>query len=372
MNLVITCGTLNIGCDWTRLGAFLPLNLAPKRIIKVKKTSKKRRVPRPPKSAGPFYESVPVHSSRPIFRSKGDVVTMRHSEFVDIIHLDVAFSCESHYINPGLSDSFPWLSNFANCYEMYRFTSLKYKYIPAIAHNLAGNIGMFVDYDAADPIATNAAFGLQNDCRVLSPSASACTLNVPTNRIGLQPYHFTRGGPVAAGCDIKTYDMGRVFFFAQGGTDANVVAGNVFVEYVVELIHPQPCEGNGCGVVKGAGTVTPAAPLGTAPTFSTLVPVMLDALETSRLIFKEPFEGVLTSKTVGTAITATSDLGFSPDVVWTLLDSVMDGVSGAATILLSYYKLIAPKGSTMTPHCHATTVTSNHFDFARGTYSQFT
>lgn len=91
----------------------------------------------------------------------GDIY-INHREFVaDIVNTTAdTFENRTFEINPGLSSSFPWLSQIAKNFTMYEFMGLIFEYKPTSgetgqANNSLGSIIMVTDYDPDAPAFTN-------------------------------------------------------------------------------------------------------------------------------------------------------------------------------------------------------------------------
>lgn len=138
-------------------------------------------------------------------------------------------------IQPGLNNSFPWLSRIAQSHQKYRFSSLKFTYQPLCGTSTAGRVVMAFARDALDSFPENASQIYQYPQQTDSSTWGQMILNVPTNMFELL---YTRGDAVP-GTDLKTYDNG-VFYVATFGNSADASVGSIFVEYDIELLTPQP------------------------------------------------------------------------------------------------------------------------------------
>ena len=87
-----------------------------------------------------------------------DSIRVRKREFVcNVDSLSTLFTNSTFPINPGLEQSFPWLSSIAKNYEQYRFNGLIYQFVStssdAIASTTALGLGQVIlatDYSAVD------------------------------------------------------------------------------------------------------------------------------------------------------------------------------------------------------------------------------
>lgn len=144
-------------------------------------------------------------------------------------------------INPGQATTFPWLSNIAKQFEMYRFVYLHFYYKPEVTQYSANGIGkviMSIDYDAADPPPAN-----KQQMEDTNPHCDAMpyqSLNLKTDcrkMFTMTDAKFVRPGGVPGQSDVKTYDAGNLYVATQGQA-ANTIVGELRVKYKVELMTP--------------------------------------------------------------------------------------------------------------------------------------
>lgn len=76
---------------------------------------------------------------------------VEHTEFIANIYSTATFSQQKYILNAGLSSTFPWLSQIAKLYEMYRFHGLMFQYKPLLSEMpgtpYTGKIIMATAYD---------------------------------------------------------------------------------------------------------------------------------------------------------------------------------------------------------------------------------
>ncbi len=61
------------------------------------------------------------------------------------------FSQLTYKINPGLSLTFPWLSQLAPNFEYYRVVDMDFEFVSKLPTTAAGMVYLAIDYNAADP-----------------------------------------------------------------------------------------------------------------------------------------------------------------------------------------------------------------------------
>lgn len=171
-------------------------------------------------------------SAKPVLSTTTTGVLVSHRSFLRPIDNSSLFSVTSVPCNPGLTGSFPWLSRVARRYEHYRFKKLRYEFRSVAPSSSSGVIMLSYDYDAADVAPTSKAIQAQT-----VPSTET---NVwMNNTLVVRPdgaWRSIRAGALASNLDVKTYDMGNLWVSSLYGT--NVIGGELYVEYTVELRNP--------------------------------------------------------------------------------------------------------------------------------------
>eukprot|EP00918_Siedleckia_nematoides_P097971 GHVU01214583.1.p1 GENE.GHVU01214583.1~~GHVU01214583.1.p1 ORF type:complete len:345 (-),score=18.90 GHVU01214583.1:14-1048(-) len=168
----------------------------------------------------------------PLVQTTSTGVTIAHRSFLQPVVNSSTFEAVSIPCNPGLSGSFPWLGKLARRYEQYRFKKLRYEFRSVVGSTQTGVIMMSFDYDAADQAPATKA----EQAQTIPNSETNVWMN---NDLRVKPdsgWKFIRSGTLASNLDIKTYDMGNMWLSSAYGN--NVVGGELYVEYVVELRRP--------------------------------------------------------------------------------------------------------------------------------------
>lgn len=142
-------------------------------------------------------------------------------------------------VNPGIYQSFPWLSPIANQYEYYELLSLRYRFQPAVATTTAGTAYIALDYDWMDSAPVSAM--------IMSAwqSTVSATPWVPFSFVArkedLSRYkteHMVWDSPTTpAGTDPRMYHNGHIYV-AFEGVGAGLI-GNLFCDYTVKLSVPE-------------------------------------------------------------------------------------------------------------------------------------
>jgi len=183
-------------------------------------------------------------TSQPQITRGTDKIIIRHREFVGKVLGSVYWAITKRFtLNPGLPESFPWLSIQAQGWERYRFRRLAYRYITRVGSQTAGSVMMVPEYDVSDgdPVSEEVACSYQNAMEFVAWRDTVCHLDVKALNAVSPGGKFIRANALAEGVDLTLYDSGRMLFGASDTAvgSAGSQLGKIWVEYEVELITPQ-------------------------------------------------------------------------------------------------------------------------------------
>lgn len=147
--------------------------------------------------------------------------------------------------NPGLPESFPWLTDYAIKYEHYRIRSVTYRYIPAVATSKTGMIYMYFDYNPNHGTKSEPEFFMQQDGAVSGPlygmAGRPLTLKVSPGKIHqMLKWKQVRQVPTAE--SMIERDAGTFYYMAQSSNEAET--GYIEVAYDIEFAIPQAPTGD--------------------------------------------------------------------------------------------------------------------------------
>lgn len=261
----------------------------------------------------PMAKATTIRPKQARVTSGAGWMRIQHSEILDtIVSTEGALFADNLYsytINPGLFQSFPWLSTQALGFERYRFNSLAYEYVPRCPVTTQGGIIMAPDYDPDDlpPQGENQMSTYKHvaDCSVfepllvrLNPADLFGDMKMKYNRYGT----FTPGGSTS----IREYD-GGTFFAVMVDTDVGTTTtgGKLWVHYDVTFHVPRTLSIKTAAslaslYILGNNTLTPANPFGLAPTVSGGLGTV--ATGTSVLTITKPCNFMMTMTLVGTGL----------------------------------------------------------------------
>jgi len=181
----------------------------------------------------------------PSMHSTKDSVIVRHREFIGNVLSAVQFSSVSVPMNPGLQSSFPWLSKTAQNYQEYKILGMVVEYLPLISEVATnelslGQVVLAAQYRTDMPTYPSVAVAMESEFAVSTkPNASAC-LAIECDP-SLSPYKawYVRTNPRNLGnADVKTFDFVEVNVLCEGFQTAGQTAGQIWVSYEIELLHP--------------------------------------------------------------------------------------------------------------------------------------
>ena len=173
---------------------------------------------------------------------------IRHREFIKDIEATSAFTLQSFDINPGLSTTFPWLSNVADAYEEYQMRGLVFEVkslssdavLSASTSSALGSVMMATSYNSLNPDFINKQQMLNYEFANSSkPSVSfyhpvECKKNwTPVSEL------YVRTGSVPAGADQRLYDLGKFQLATEGMQASSGICGELWATYEIELYKPR-------------------------------------------------------------------------------------------------------------------------------------
>lgn len=197
-------------------------------------------------SSNSMVSSMKASGSIPMMHKNDQTVVVRHKEFIGEIRSAVDFTNRySLELNPGVSSTFPWLSRIAGNYQEYRFKGIVFHYVPtsgsavASTNNALGSVMMQTSYRATDtPPASKRELLNEYWSTETAPFETTChpiECNPSENPFNVQ---YVRQKTVPVGDNLLMYDLGVTHIAVSGQQVDNVVLGDLWVTYEVELKKP--------------------------------------------------------------------------------------------------------------------------------------
>lgn len=187
----------------------------------------------------------------PSFGSAADRETVvYHREFITDITTSGttgAFKIDTFPINPGLAQTFPWLSGVADNYEEYAIDGMIFEYkttssnaVAATNNNPAlGTVILATQYNSLSPVFTNKQ-QMENYEFGCSTNPSCSVMHAIECAPFLTPNHllYIRDGSqndISSG-DLRLYDLGKFSIATVGCQAPDAVIGELWVTYKVKLV----------------------------------------------------------------------------------------------------------------------------------------
>lgn len=179
--------------------------------------------------------------------SRGGFI-VRHREYLVDITATEVFTVTPYDINPGLNDSFPWLSGLASCFEEYRFRGLVYEFksmssdavLSTATNSALGTVIMATSYNVLNPPFVSKQ--AMENYEFANSSKPSCSFYHPIEcKKSLTPVSelFVRVGGLESYSDQRLYDMGKFQIATQGQQADGGVIGELWCTYEVEFFKPK-------------------------------------------------------------------------------------------------------------------------------------
>lgn len=216
----------------------------------------------------------------PKFGSGRVLCKFRHQEYLGDVFSSAtpgAFQINSYSLNPGIAQTFPWLSGVVGAkFQQYRMNGCVFEFRSMSADALnstntaLGSVIMSTDYDSADAVFTtkiqmeNTEFGVSCKPSVNMIHGIECKRSqTPVSEL------FIRAYDVPSGKDIRLYDLGRFSIATTGCQGASVNLGELWVSYDIDCfkaIEQVPGYINPFATYYGTNA-SPSSPFGTSQSF---------------------------------------------------------------------------------------------------------
>lgn len=182
----------------------------------------------------------------PMMHTTNQTVVVRHREFIAQIKGSQNFSVQATYqLNPGLINTFPWLSGIANNFQEYTIKGMVFHYVPTSGNAVSatngalGSVMIQTTYRSTDSAPSNKVEMLNEYWACESvPSETFChpiECDPKENPFNVQ-YIRTQGVPT--GDSQLMYDLGTTYVATSGQQADNFTLGDLWVTYEVELRKP--------------------------------------------------------------------------------------------------------------------------------------
>jgi hypothetical protein len=184
--------------------------------------------------------------SIPAMHNNGQSVVIRHKEFLGEVRSSTAFSVQYSFpLNPGIIETFPWLAGIANRFQEYRIKGMVFHYVPssgsaiASTNNALGTVMMQTSYRANDekPLTKLEVLNEYWSCESV-PSEPFCHPIECDPKENPFNIHYVRSTSPPAADSILLYDLGQTHLCVSGQQVNDVILGDLWVTYEIELKKP--------------------------------------------------------------------------------------------------------------------------------------
>jgi hypothetical protein len=211
----------------------------------------------------------------PKFDTSRQTNVVCHREYLGDILGTSAFNNTMYPLNPGMSQTFPWLSTVAQNYQEYRFHGLIFEFRPLITDFVTsgapGVVIMATNYNA-DSAAYNTKQAMENSEFAVATKPTTGLIHgvecaVPLTTL---PQRYVRSSAPGVNQDLRFTDYGNFQFATQNNPVQNL--GELWVSYCVEFFKPQlPIDVGGLassGHMSRSADADPTHPLGVSTLYN--------------------------------------------------------------------------------------------------------
>jgi len=190
----------------------------------------------------------------PNFLGTGRGVRIRHKEFLGDLFGSTNFNLEYFYLNPGMAETFPWLSEIAHNFTTYKFHGLVFCYNSMSADALnstntaLGSITMATNYNVLqNPFLSKSEMDNYEFTCSTRPSASLMhPVECAQSQQPLRELYIRHGQLGGVEDDLRFSDWG-LFQIATKDQQASSNMGELWVTYDVEFFKPRITSTPGIG-----------------------------------------------------------------------------------------------------------------------------
>jgi len=190
----------------------------------------------------PEYNVLTSSKQIPQFKTNTTGTIITHREYLSDISGTAAFANTRYVLNPGESETFPWLSTIAECYQEYKFHGLIFEFRPLTTDfanaGVPGVVIMSTNYNSLTANYTSKQ-QMENAEFAVSCKPTQTVIHGVECATGqtVSPLKYIRNASNSATGDPRLYDQGN-FQIATQGNSPTVILGELWVSYVVEFYKP--------------------------------------------------------------------------------------------------------------------------------------
>lgn len=176
---------------------------------------------------------------------EGDAFVVEHDEYIQDVFTDSnnVFAYEVLSLNPGDSNTFPWLANIANRYEEFEAVELTPHFETAAPTTASGKVLLAIDFDPGDAVDFGTKQELLNDDRTKSAPVWQ-SFSQTVDRGKLRKRLFVRNADDSADPSLtsalsRQQDIGNLFVATTASSLGNgAMLGELWIRYVIRFYTP--------------------------------------------------------------------------------------------------------------------------------------
>lgn len=190
--------------------------------------------------------SLRASNSIPQMHNGGQSITVQHKEFISTIKGSVDFQVQRFFIlQPGDSNTFPWLSGIADKFQQYRIKGMVFHYVPTSGYAVSGTsaaigaVMMQTSYRSNDTLPSSKIEMLNEYwASESSPADSFCHPIECSPKENPFSVHYVRTQPTPINDSPLMYDLGVTHIATQGMPGDGNAVGDLWVTYDIEFSKP--------------------------------------------------------------------------------------------------------------------------------------
>jgi len=173
------------------------------------------------------------NSSRTSKLSDGTV--FRHREYIANISPSGNFTPRKVEINPGLKDTYPWLSGVAPNFQKYKFRKLRFVYETAQSTFIPGMVMFAPNFNVIDDLPYDKGAMLQLSHAKRAPVWQNFAMDIPLKEMESYKYYFVRTTTVS---NLLLTDPLYLIVATDAVSTDIAYCGELWIEYEIEFIFP--------------------------------------------------------------------------------------------------------------------------------------
>ena len=200
--------------------------------------------------SGAYYKKAVRAYGRPpsVVNHPDGRVIIRHAEYLEDVPSATAFAIATYPLNPGMQQTFPWLSRIAQNFEEWlpRVIFFEFKttssdmIVTGVNTPALGQISMATQYNSLDSNFTNNVQLLNyENASTCKPSQSLRHYIECKRSQTVMDEMYIRTGAIPPNADLRLYDLGKTSVSSSNMQTNGQKMGQLWVSYEIELRKPR-------------------------------------------------------------------------------------------------------------------------------------